>query len=171
MRFVSPLVAAVLLAACSPSPVPEAPAGPEPVIEDVRFETGNWEHDLPSGEHGASRGYHRAIVVLESIDAGAEIALVRIPWRRPDSDPASKDVLVYDAYVTGEPEGAQALIEGMRDMHPEVPIVLVASGMEPAWMETVGRHGVTPLVGRPTGERLAEAIESALTSRQSPPEA
>jgi hypothetical protein len=77
------------------------------------------------------------------------------------------DVLVYDAFVTGEPEGAQALIEGMRDMHPEVPIVLVASGMEPAWIETAGVHGVTPLVGSPTGERLAAAIEEALTTRPS----
>jgi hypothetical protein len=75
------------------------------------------------------------------------------------------DVLVYDAFVTGEPEGAQALIEGMREMHPEVPIVLVASGMEPAWAETAGLHGVTPLVGRPTGERLAEAIEAALAEK------
>jgi hypothetical protein len=75
------------------------------------------------------------------------------------------DVLVYDAFVTGEPEGAQALIEGMRDIHPEVPIVLVASGMEPAWIETAGAHNVTPLVGNPTGDRLVEAIEEALASR------
>jgi len=75
------------------------------------------------------------------------------------------DVLVYDAFVTGEPEGAQALIEGMREMHPEVPIVLVASGMEPAWIETAGLHGVTPLVGQPSGERLAAAIEDALAAR------
>ena len=77
------------------------------------------------------------------------------------------DVLVYDAFVTGEPDGAQALIEGMREMHPEVPIVLVASGMEPAWIETAGLHGVTPLVGRPSGERLAEAIEAAIASKGS----
>lgn len=75
------------------------------------------------------------------------------------------DVLVYDAFVTGEPEGARALIEGMREMHPEVPIVLVASGMEPEWMTTGGVHGVTPLVGMPTGDRLAEAIEAALAAR------
>ncbi len=78
------------------------------------------------------------------------------------------DVLVYDAFVTGEPDGAQALIEGMREMHPAVPIVLVASGMEPAWMESAGLHGVTPLVGLPTGERLAEAIEAALARSREP---
>ena len=75
------------------------------------------------------------------------------------------DVLVYDAFVTGEPEGAQALIEGMREMHPQVPIVLVASGMEPEWIETAGAHGVTPLVGNPTGDRLAAAIQEALGAR------
>jgi len=78
------------------------------------------------------------------------------------------DVLVYDAFVTGEPEGARALIKGMREIHPEVPIVLVAPGMEPSWMETAGLHGVTPLVGRPSGERLAEAIEAALAAQSRP---
>jgi DNA-binding NtrC family response regulator len=76
------------------------------------------------------------------------------------------DVLVYDAFATGEPGGAQVLIEGLRDLHPEIPIVLVASGMEPAWVETIGRHGVTPLVGAPTAERLVAAIEAALATRQ-----
>jgi DNA-binding NtrC family response regulator len=72
------------------------------------------------------------------------------------------DVLVYDAWSTGEPEGAQRLIEGLRDLHPTVPIVLTASGMEPDWIELMGGHGVTPLVGIPTGERLAQAIERAI---------
>ena len=36
------------------------------------------------------------------------------------------DVLVYDAFMTGEPDGAQALVEGMREIHPDVPIVRVA---------------------------------------------
>ena len=72
------------------------------------------------------------------------------------------DVLVYDAWVTGEPEGAQRLIEGLRDIHPRVPIVLTASGMEPSWIETIGDHRVTPLVGAPTGARLAVAIEDAI---------
>jgi len=75
------------------------------------------------------------------------------------------DVLVYDAWATGEPEGAQRLIEGLRDVHPDVPVVLVASGIEPDWIETVGQHGITPLVGSPDGERLAAAIETALEGR------
>jgi hypothetical protein len=38
----------------------------------------------------------------------------------------------------------------------------VAPGIEPAWVELAGRHGVTPLVGPPTTDRLVEAIEAAL---------
>ena len=50
----------------------------------------------------------------------------------------SADVLVYDAWASGEPGGAQALIEGLRDIHPDTPVVLLASGMEPSWIETAG---------------------------------
>lgn len=77
------------------------------------------------------------------------------------------DVLVYDAWATGEPEGAQRLIEGLRELHPDVPVVLLASGIEPDWIETAGRHRITPLVGAPTGERLVGAIEEALAAAQS----
>lgn len=75
------------------------------------------------------------------------------------------DVMVYDAWVTGEPEGAQDLIEGLRELHPDVPLVLSASGIEPDWMEVVGPTGVTPLVGLPSGARLAAAIEASLGDR------
>lgn len=72
------------------------------------------------------------------------------------------DVLVYDAWATGEPEGAQALIEGLRHLHPDVPVVLSASGMEPEWIATAGSNRITPLVGSPSGQRLADAIEASL---------
>jgi hypothetical protein len=72
------------------------------------------------------------------------------------------DVLVYDAWATGEPDGATTLIEGLRSHHPDVPIVLTASGMEPSWIATTGPLRITLLVGVPTGERLAEAIQAAL---------
>lgn len=75
---------------------------------------------------------------------------------------AEADVLVYDAFATGEPEGARRLIEGLREIHPDVPVVLCATGIEPDWTETAGLHRVTPLVGAPTGARLADAIERAL---------
>lgn len=81
---------------------------------------------------------------------------------RPCTLADEADVLVYDAWVTGEPEGAQRLIEGLRDIHPNVPVVLTASGIEPHWIETIGAHRVTPLVGTPTGPRLAAAIEDAI---------
>ena len=71
------------------------------------------------------------------------------------------DVLVYDAFATGEPDGARQLIEGLREIHPELPIVLCANGMEPDWMETSGLHGVTPLVGATSWAQLAAAVEEA----------
>jgi hypothetical protein len=75
------------------------------------------------------------------------------------------DVLVYDAWSTSEPEGAQRLIEGLRDLHPDIPIVLTASGIEPEWVEIIGAHRVTPLVGILTGARLADAIDEAIAGR------
>jgi hypothetical protein len=72
------------------------------------------------------------------------------------------DVIVYDAWATGEPEGAKELIEGLRALHPDVPMVLSAPGIEPEWMETGGPTGVTPLVGLPSGPRLVAAIEASL---------
>ena len=79
------------------------------------------------------------------------------------------EVMVYDAWATGEPDGAAALISGLRDLHPSVPIVLSAPGIEPDWIETAGPHRITPLVGSPTGDRLAAAIEAALQSAEAPP--
>lgn len=81
---------------------------------------------------------------------------------RPCSLAQWADVLVYDAWATGEPDGAQDLIEGLRDLHPDVPLVLSATGIEPDWMQIVGPTGVTPLVGLPSGQRLADAIEASL---------
>jgi hypothetical protein len=78
------------------------------------------------------------------------------------------DVLVYDAFSTGEPEGAQRLIEGLREMHPDAPIVLTASGIEPDWIELAGLHRVVPLVGIPTAARLAAAIEEAIAATGGP---
>lgn len=79
------------------------------------------------------------------------------------------DVLVYDAWVTGEPDGAERLIENLRDLHPDIPIVLCATSFEPAWIETAGCHRVTPLVGPPTADRLAAAIEHAIASEAPAP--
>jgi len=74
------------------------------------------------------------------------------------------DVLVYDVFASGDPRGAQDLIENLRELHPDIPIVLTASGMELDWVETAGRHRITPLVGTPTGARLDAAIQDAIGS-------
>jgi DNA-binding NtrC family response regulator len=74
------------------------------------------------------------------------------------------DVLVYDAWATGEPEGAMELIGGLRQFHPDVPVVVTASGIEPDWIELSGPLAITPLVGAPIGTRLATAIDEAVTN-------
>jgi hypothetical protein len=79
------------------------------------------------------------------------------------------DVLVYDVWSTGESDGGRHLIEGLRELHPEVPVVLTAPGVELDWVETEGPHRVVPLVGAPSAARLAEAIDQA--TRPSPPTA
>jgi hypothetical protein len=86
------------------------------------------------------------------------------PVMRGEPCPAAHraDVLVYDVWASGEAGGAQRLIEGLRELHPEVPVVLTAPGMELDWVETTGPHRVVPLVGVPTAERLRDAIEQAV---------
>jgi hypothetical protein len=72
------------------------------------------------------------------------------------------DVMVYDAWATGEPDGAVDLIGGLREFHPDVPIVVTATGIEPNWIELTGPLAITPLVGEPSGVRLALAIDHAV---------
>jgi len=74
------------------------------------------------------------------------------------------DALLYDVWATGEAGGARQLIEELRDLHPDIPIVLGAPGMELSWVETKGIHRVTPLIGRANGAQLAAAVEAALAS-------
>ena len=77
---------------------------------------------------------------------------------------ARADVVVYDVWSTGESDGGRHLIEGIRELHPDIPVVLTAPGMELDWVETEGAHRVVPLVGAPTGEKLASAIDQALAT-------
>ena len=83
---------------------------------------------------------------------------------RPCSLADWADAMVYDAWATGEPEGAVELIGGLREHHPEVPIVVTASDIEPGWIELTGPLAITPLVGAPSGDRLAAAIDRAVAS-------
>ena len=73
------------------------------------------------------------------------------------------DVLVYDVWASGDADGSQALIENIRDVHPDTPVVLTSPGLALSWEETGGAHGVTMLSGQPTGARLHEAIQAALS--------
>jgi DNA-binding NtrC family response regulator len=72
------------------------------------------------------------------------------------------DVLVYDVWSTTESGGSRTLIEGLREMHPDIPIVVTAPGMELEWVHSEGAHKVVPLVGPPTAEKLDAAIKEAL---------
>jgi hypothetical protein len=75
------------------------------------------------------------------------------------------DVLVYDAWASGDAEGARKLIDNIREIHPDRPVVLTSPGLELSWEESTGRHAVTPLTGQPTGARLHEAIQEAIATR------
>ena len=74
------------------------------------------------------------------------------------------DVLVYDVWASGDAEGARTLIENIREIHPETPVVLTSPGLQLSWEESIGSHAVTPLLGQPTGARLHEAIQTALAT-------
>ena len=81
---------------------------------------------------------------------------------RPCDLAARADVLVYDVWASGDAEGARVLIENIRELHPDTPVVLTSPGLELSWEETTGRHAVTTLRGQPTGARLHEAIQAAV---------
>ena len=72
------------------------------------------------------------------------------------------DVLVYDVWATTESEGGRHLIEQLRELYPDIPVVLTAPGMLLDWVETEGAHKVTPLEGVPTSTKLDAAIRQAL---------
>jgi DNA-binding NtrC family response regulator len=70
------------------------------------------------------------------------------------------DVLVYDVWASGD--GASELIDDLRDLHPDKPVVLTSPGIMLNWVEIEGRHRVTPVPWAATGGGLADAIEYAL---------
>ena len=84
---------------------------------------------------------------------------------------ADADVLVYDVWAAGSSEQGRRLIEQLRELHPDVPLVVVDQGMELDWIETQGVHDVTPVIGAPTGARLSEAIQRALARATPAPSA
>jgi DNA-binding NtrC family response regulator len=118
-------------------------------------------HDIDLADQEADALRRRGYEVQQCMGPIGARCPVLAGYRCEMADAA--DVLVYDAWVTGEPEGAERLIEGLREIHPDVPVVLTASGIEPDWIDLAGEHRITPLVGPPTGARLAEAIEQAVS--------
>jgi hypothetical protein len=80
------------------------------------------------------------------------------------------DVLVYDAWASGDIDGSGALIDGLRRLHPRVPIVLTTPGVGFSW-ESTSDPGVVELQGQPTGARLHEAIQRAIDGVATPAEA
>ena len=74
------------------------------------------------------------------------------------------DVLVYDVWSAGDTESEQVLIERLRELHPEIPIVLTAPGVEFDWVETDGVHGVVALEGALSAAMLRKAVVKALES-------
>ena len=82
---------------------------------------------------------------------------------------ARSDVLVYDAWASGDADGSLDLIAGLRRVHPRVPIVLTFPGMGLAGFDDEPAHGVVPLEGQPTGARLHEAIQRAIAELEALP--
>jgi hypothetical protein len=82
---------------------------------------------------------------------------------------ARSDVLVYDAWASGDADGSLELIAGLRRVHPKVPIVLTFPGMGLAGFDDEPAHGVVPLEGQPTGARLHEAIQRAIAQLEALP--
>ena len=81
---------------------------------------------------------------------------------RPCDLAEGADVLVYDVWASGDAEGARVLIENIREIYPDTPVVLTSPGLQLSWEEDTGPHGVTALLGQPTGARLHAAIQAAL---------
>lgn len=76
----------------------------------------------------------------------------------------SADVLVYDVWSTGDSESERDLIELLRELHPDTPIVLTSPGLEFDWVQETGLHAVVPLIGVPSAARLVAAIHEAMES-------
>lgn len=73
---------------------------------------------------------------------------------------AEADVLVYDMWASGD--GSRELIEELRDLHPDKPLVVTSPGLVLDWVETEGPHNVTPVLGAPTREDLVAAVKAAI---------
>ncbi len=74
------------------------------------------------------------------------------------------DVLVYDAWASGDSDGSTRLIEGLRRAHPNAPIVLTFPGMGLADLDDAPERGIVTMFGQPSGANLDAAIKRAIAS-------
>jgi len=88
-----------------------------------------------------------------------------VPVRLVEDDLAQVPELVR----LRRPWRARVLIENIREIYPDTPVVLTSPGLELSWEEDTGPHAVTALRGQPTGARLHAAIEAALGNTQTEP--
>ena len=86
---------------------------------------------------------------------------------RPCWQVEEADVLVYDVWASGD--GSRTLIEDLRDLHPDKPVVLTSGGLMLDWVEGRGPHGVTPALGPPDRSVLAAAVEAAIQGSRAEP--
>lgn len=77
---------------------------------------------------------------------------------------AGSDVLVYDAWASGDTDGSGELIEGLRRTLPAVPIVLTYPGIGLSGFDEEPSRGVVAMLGQPTGANLHAAIQRAIAS-------
>ncbi len=117
-------------------------------------------HDLDVADQQADSLRRRGYDVLQC--SGPIGAACPILAGRPCTIVERADVLLYDVWATGEPGGAERLIDMLRELHPSVPIVLAAPSIELSWVETRGIHGITPLIGTANGARLADVLAEAV---------
>ena len=117
-------------------------------------------HDIDLGDQEADSLRRLGYEIQQCSGPGAFSCPVMRGEACPDV--AGADVLVYDVWSTTEAGGSRSLVENLRDIHPGIPIVLTAPGMELDWVETEGPHRIVPLVGPPTAARLDGAIKEAL---------
>ena len=76
----------------------------------------------------------------------------------------ASDVLVYDAWASGDSDGSTRLIEGLRRAHPNSPIVLTFPGMGLADLDDAPERGIVTMFGQPNGANLDAAIKRAIAS-------
>ena len=144
-----------------PRPYHRATVGP-----NVRTATAHTleQRPIPRAPYGGDH-MTRVLVVHHDIDLGdQEVDSLRrlgyepfecsgpsgspCPVMRGDDCPdvADADVLLYDVWSTTESGGGQVLVENLRKMYPDTPIVLTAPGME---LEMGGNRSAPQ--GRPAG--------------------